>query len=109
MTYEERIKLINAGYTKDEIEAMVTESEELAAGNEGVQGEQSAPSQVHESAVGSNDDIAKILQPLQEEIKKLGETVSAIQETNLKNASTASPNSMEDAIKDTIASFVNEL
>lgn len=109
MTYEETIKLVNAGYTKAEIESM----ERASAGTEGTKSdsnEQGASDQTHEGAVDANisEDIAKVFKPLQEEIKNLGSTVKALQEINLKNAQSESPNK-GDSVKNTIDEFLKTL
>ena len=100
------LELVRAGYTKDEIAKMAAGEEELKEGNETVSGEQSEESQTHDIPVDNN--IGDILKPLQEEIAKLGATVKAIQDSNIKNASTDSPKK-EESIKEIMDGFINQL
>ena len=102
------LELVRAGYTKDEIAKMAAGEEELKEGNETVSEELDTTDQAIESEVMFSDDISKVLKPLQEEIAKLGVTVKAIQDSNIKNASTDSPKK-EESIKEIMDGFINQL
>lgn len=111
MNAEQTLKLIEAGFSKEEILSLFGNESKAPESNEAVSGEPGATDTTHDSPViNSNQsiDIQAILKPLQTEISKLGETVKAIQETNLKNASTESPKG-EDSVKNVIDSFINTL
>lgn len=117
MNAEQTLKLIEAGFSKEEILSLFGNESKAPEGNEAVSGEPGATDQTHDSAVNNFNyspidyqpiNIQEILKPLQTEISKLGETVKVIQETNLKNASTESPKG-EDSVKNVIDSFINTL
>ena len=111
MNAEQTLKLIEAGFSKEEILSLFGNEGKASEGNETVSGEPSKADQTYDSSViNSNQsvDIQEILKPLLEEMGRLGETVKAIQETNLKNASSESPK-VEDSVKTTIDSFINSL
>ena len=108
MDAEQMLKLIDAGFTKEEILSLAGDEGKKEEGTEAMAGEQGAESKTHEESIGPDTTIADVLKPLQDEIAKLGNTVKAIQESNLKNVSTASPNT-DDANKKAIESFINVL
>ena len=110
MNGEEVLKLIDAGFTADEIRKMgaKTEESETGSGEEPVQGtgtEQSPEGAVH---AGEIEDAKSIIESLTGEVSKLTETVRAIQEANIKNARTGSA-SAGDPVADQIQKFVSEL
>ena len=81
MTTQELFKLLDAGYTKDEIAA-------LEAMPEQKQSEEATPDQPEEAAApGSWADVEKMIadmiKPMQENLDK---TLKAIQAANVKNA-----------------------
>lgn len=100
------LELVRAGYTKNEIAKMAAEEEESKEGNKTVSGEQSEESPAPDIPV--DNTIGDILKPLQEEIAKLGVTVKAIQDSNIKKASTDSPKK-EESIKEIMDGFINQL
>lgn len=115
MDNETIIKLVNAGYTKEEIAAMdagtagaLEESagdsagENVSKGNEDAGKEQSAPSTEH---AGKIDETIKALT---ETVAGLTATVKAMQDANIKGAATDKPTGT-DALKDTIDSFIKTL
>ena len=119
MDNETIIKLVNAGYTKEEIAKMDagTESKpageeskpagtsagaELPKGNEDAGEKQGAASAEHES------EIDKTIKALTDTVAGLTATVKAMQSANVKGAATETP-SGTDALKDTIDSFIKTL
>ena len=117
MDNETIIKLVNAGYTKEEIAKMDAESKpageeskpagtsagkELPKGNEGTGEKQGAPTPEHES------EIDKTIKALTDTVAGLTETVKAMQSAAVKGAVTDKP-SGTDALKDTIDSFIKTL
>ena len=100
------LELVRAGYTKDEIEKMVAKPEESSESDKTVSGEQSETTTAHDIPI--DNSIGDILKPLQEEIAKLGETVKAIQDSNIKNASTDSPKK-DESIKEIMDGFISQL
>lgn len=111
MNAEQTLKLIEAGFSKEEILSLFGNESKAPEGNETVSGEPGKADQTYDSSVNNSNqsvDIQEILKPLLEEMGRLGETVKAIQETNLKNASSESPK-VEDSVKTTIDSFINTL
>lgn len=110
MNGEEVLKLIDAGFTADEIRGMAkkTEEPETGSGEEQVQGtgaEQSPEGSVH---AGEIAEAKSIIEDLTGEVTKLTETVRAIQEANIKNARSGSA-SAGDPVADQIQKFVSEL
>lgn len=101
MTNEDRIKLLEAGYTKEEIEAgeQKPAAEEAEAGNE-ESSKQSAEDQEHESAI--NLDLAA----LSSTVKELAETVKNLQSENIKKATGNTP---KDEIGDVMKSFIESM
>lgn len=115
MDNETIIKLVNAGYTKEEIAGMDagtagapeesagdSAGENLSKGNEDAGEKQGAASTEHAS------EIDKTIKALTETVAGLTATVKAMQDANVKGASTDKP-SGTDALKDTIDSFIKTL
>lgn len=113
MDIETITKLIDAGYTKEEIEKLqptgdpktVQTPDENGSGcaEPEEQKEQSAANQAHDSAV--NEEMIK---SLTETVKGLQETVKALQQQNAKNADSKNMDN-KDPIKDAMDSFINTL
>lgn len=111
MDNETIIKLVNAGYTKEEIANMDagapeqsagdSAGEELPKGNENAGAEQGATSAEHES------EIDKTIKALTDTVAGLTATVKAMQDANVKGAATTKPTT--DVIKDTMDSFIKSL
>lgn len=100
-------KLIDAGYTKAEIDAL------LSGGNVGgVQGtdEHNEGSGTPEKPEAPKADAVttEMLKTLTSTVEGLQETVKALQAANVKNADSGS-SKVSDPIKETIDSFINEL
>lgn len=106
MTCEETLKLIDAGFTADEIRKMESAPEGEPAGEpEGKPDGDNPKEAANETQKGDpNDVVAK----LTAEITKLNETVSKMQETNLKNAKSGE-SSAGDPVKEQIDSFLKTL
>lgn len=113
MEIEKIEKFIDAGYTKEEINALLsggnpeTVQEENEDGNDNPKPEepkeQSAGNQAHDSAV----EITATLQALTTTVRGLQDTVKAIQAANAKSAATDSPKT--DEIKSIMDSFISTL
>lgn len=113
MDIETITKLIDAGYTKEEIEKLqpAGDPETVQAQNEDGSGstepekpkEQSAADPTHDSAV-----TEEMLKTLTDTVKGLQDTVKALQQQNVKTADSKSSNTT-DPIKETIDSFINTL
>ena len=110
MNYEETLKLIDAGFSADEIRQMAA-TDELSKENPGASDESGKESQVHESEIKTVPAESPEVIKLTEEIKKLNETVKMLQEGNIKNArSGSSPKSaIDDPVKEQIDSFLKQL
>lgn len=108
MNYEETLKLIDAGFSADEIRQMAAKGEE-AKETPGSTDESSSESKVHESEVKTpvNDEVKK----LTEEITKLNETVKMLQDANIKKAKSGSTpkDAIADPVKEQIDSFLAQL
>lgn len=113
MDIETITKLIDAGYTKEEIEKLhdagdaatvQTPNEDGSSGAEPEEPkEQSAADPAHDSAV-----TEEMLKTLTDTVKGLQDTVKALQQQNAKTADSKSSN-ITDPIKETIDSFINTL
>lgn len=111
MDNETIIKLVNAGFTKEEIAKMDAEPESKPAGdsagenvpkgNEDEGEKQSAAGAEHES------EIDKTIKALTDTVAGLTATVKAMQDANVKGAATTKPTT--DVIKDTMDSFIKSL
>lgn len=104
MTYEETLKLIDAGFSADEIRKMAEEGTQDKTGDDTAK-EPGAGDQEHESKVTEPSEEMKALMG---EVTKLTETVKKLQEINVKNASTGSA-SAADPVDEQIQSFLKEL
>ena len=114
MDIEKIEKFIDAGYTKAEIDAL------LSAGKpDGIQGKnendpegakpeepkgQSATDSAHDNAV----DTAEMLKTLTNTVEGLTNTVKALQAANIKNANSGSAKP-HDTIQETMDSFLKDL
>lgn len=112
MDNETIIKLVNAGYTKEEIAKMdagaeskpagTSASEELPKENESAGEQQGAANAEHES------EIDKTIKALTDTVAGLTATVKEMQSAAVKGAVIDKP-SGTDALKDTIDSFIKTL
>ena len=108
MRVEDTIRLLEAGYTKEEIIKMETQGTEIAGETETTEHEkskeQSKTDTEHESAVEDNNEIFK---ELSKSIADLKETVSKMQNDNIKDANGGKPE--HKSISENINSFMQEL
>lgn len=109
MDLETTLKLINAGYTKDEIAAMEAGSTE----QEPPKQEQEPPKQETEQEppkdpASVNGDVAATIKALTETVNGLNATVKAMQEANAKAANVQN-NNTNDPIKAAMDSFLQSL
>lgn len=112
MDNETIIKLVNAGYTKEEIANMDagaeskpagdSKGEEVSKANEDAGEKQGAASAEHES------EIDKTIKALTDTVAGLTATVKEMQSAAVKGAVVDKP-SGTDALKDTIDSFIKTL
>lgn len=111
MDNETIIKLVNAGFNKEEIEKMGageqndgagdSAGEDVPKGNENAGEDQGAASTEHAS------EIDKTIKALTDTVAGLTATVKAMQDANVKGASTNT--STTDKIKETMDSFIKSL
>ena len=111
MDNETIIKLVNAGYSKEEIAQMDagapaesagdSAGEDVPKGNEDAGKEQGASAPEHES------EIDKTIKALTDTVAGLSAAVKAMQDANVKGASTSKPTT--DKIKETMDSFIQSL
>lgn len=103
MNYEETLKLIDAGFTAEEIRKMAEEKpEDVPGAKDDAEGENKEP-----GAEVKTEPSAEI-NSLTEQIAKLNDTVTKLQEANIKNASTGSPK-LDDPVNDKIQEFIKGL
>lgn len=101
MNQEEVLKLIDAGFTADEIRAMKAEPA----------GENPAPENPAPETPAPDvkaPEVSTEIQNLTEQISKLNETVVKLQEANIKNARTGSAKAA-DPVNEQIRKFIEEL
>ena len=118
MEIEKIEKFIDAGYTKEEINALLSDgkpkggdAEEIRKKNEDGNGgteaekpkEQGAGNPTHDQSL----EITATLQALTTTVKGLQDTVKAIQAANVKTAATDKPKT--DEIKSIMDTFINSL
>lgn len=108
MDIETITKLLDAGYTKADIDAMERPSEENKATGENVETpkeNESHASAENESAI--TPDLAKMVESLTASVRGLENTVKSIQESNAGKAATETPK--KDTIGDVMQSFIDTL
>ena len=105
MDLESTLKLINAGYTKDEIAAMVAGAEEQEPPKQETEQTKQEPPK---DPASMNGDAAATIKALTETVNGLTETVKAMQEANAKAASVQN-NNTNDPIKAAMDSFLQSL
>lgn len=100
MNHEEVLKLIDAGFSADEIRQM---AEEKPA-------EETTEAKTEEAAAPETKapEVSADIQNLTEQISKLNDTVVKLQEANIKNARTGSSN-LGDPVQEQIEKFIKEL
>ena len=113
MDIETITKLLDAGYTKEEIaqfENVGSSDGAGAAGNEGAGSEnEGAPEgQAGKETEVKNDDVSAMLKALTDTVNGLTTTVKALQDANAKGAKTDNPKPT-DEIKAAMDSFIAKL
>ena len=105
MTNEDILKLVNAGYTKEEISAMETPNAgtDEAAGKE-TQNTEQEKAETAEDVSAVND---KIFNDLLKSVNDLKDTVAQMQQSNIKDAKGGKPDNK--TISDVMQSFVDKL
>ena len=109
MDYEQTLKLIDAGFTADEIRKMATEGvkdKEAGAEDEGKKDEGKKEDSKQNNGT---DEIAATFAAMTEQITKLADTVKSIQDDNIKNAKSGESKNGGDPVNETINSFLKEL
>lgn len=112
MDVETITKLLDAGYTKEEIDKMAgaaadQQGEAGAAGNETAGEEQGNAGQENASQVVTNVEITAAIEALTNTVTGLKETVKAMQANNASTAATDKPK--KDSIGEAIAGFMESL
>lgn len=100
MTNEERIKLLDAGYTKEEIES----GEQSTEQNGEQSTEQSTENQTHDSALNNAVDV----KALSDAVAELTKTVKLMQDSNIKGANGGKPDT-NGGINETIKNFIESI
>ena len=105
MDNEQIFKLIEAGFTAEEIRGMAAKATEQQTEGS-VQPEQGAGSATHEGELKTLDPSDEIRE-LKAAILEVNNTVKALQESNIKKAESSGA-SVPDQIKEQINSFIKE-
>ena len=109
MTYEETIKLIDAGYTKEEINAFESEqsdgakTEDEPKNNTADNTETKTESKVTDESAINNE----VFKDLVNSVKELKDTVKAIQDNAAKTAKVETPT--DSSIENLIADFTKNM
>ena len=107
MNFEETLKLIDAGFSADEIRKMAEEGTTDTETKTDPRNEPGAGSSEHETKV--EPEVSEEVKALSAEIKKLNETVKLMQAENIKNARTGSDKGAPDPVQEHIDAFLKEL
>lgn len=102
MDLNETLKLIDAGFTADEIRALAAEKE--ADGEKPKEETKPVETGATEGDAGTSE-----MKELTDTVKKLSETVTKMQEENIKNARTGSADVHADPIKKQMDDFISKL
>ena len=106
---EQTIRLLDAGFTKEQIEAMgkqeQTDEQDNAGGNDAGGNDAGAK----KSEDGETNDTGSLtkddLDPFRAEIDELKKTIKALQDQNTKNATFTPPNEAKTIIEDLSKNF----
>ena len=102
MNADETLRLIEAGFSADEIRKMAEEGTKDPEGK--------ADSEGKGGTEGEPVNASKEIEALTAEVTKLTETVKMLQEANIKNAGTGSaPSAATDPVNKAINDFLKEL
>lgn len=112
MDIETISKLLDAGYTKDEI-AKLQSADNAGSEVDESAGKDNAPESEKQSNAGAENasevtDVNDVLKTLTETVNGLTATVKAMQDANAKGAATTSPKSADKVI-DAMQSFIDTL
>lgn len=111
MDIEQITKLIDAGYTKADIDKM--QAGEQSGGETGEESEKTVPAKVEEQGnagaenASAVNDIDATIKALTETVSGLTETVKAMQAANLAGAKTSS--NEDKTVNDVMKSFIDTL
>lgn len=109
MNYEQTLKLIEAGFTADEIRKMAEEGTQAPEepGAEGAKApEEHKPADGNPGKVEQNPEV----KALTAEVGKLTDAVKAMQADNIKNANTGdAKKGVADSVKEHMDAFLKEL
>lgn len=109
MDIETITKLLDAGYTKADIDGMQGGNVPSGESNEGTGAENENASEEQGNAGAENaSEVAPEIKALTETVNALTATVKAMQESNIKGAKTDTP-STGDKINDAMKSFIEKL
>lgn len=111
MDNEQILKLIDAGYTKADIDAMQANNNAGGTVDENAGNENSSAGNEQGNAGAENAsavDVNEMLKTLTETVNGLTATVKAMQDKAIAGASTETPKT-SDKIKETMDSFINSL
>lgn len=111
MDIETITKLLDAGYTKAEIDAIETGAKGSGAGDESGDNAGAAGEDNANDAQGGEiktDEVAEMLKTLTDTVNGLTTTVKALQDANANGAKTKSPKAT-DEIKAAMDSFIEKL
>ena len=114
MDIEKIEKFIDAGYTKEEINTMLSEGNAQAVqtpnenGNSGAEPEKSEGQGAGDSSHDSAVNTAEMLKTLTSTVEGLKDRVKALQAANVKSADSGSKKP-DDEIKNIMDSFINTL
>lgn len=113
MEYEQIIKLLDAGYSKAEIDAMQSGQPNGGEADKGA-GEENKTEDEKQSAGGAedagkvkNDDIANTIKALSDTVNTLTSTVKAMQESNINGAKGGKPEAGN--IDEVMKSFIDSI
>lgn len=104
MTFEETMKLVEAGYKADEIRALAAKEADEAPKESEAPKEPEAPKEGSEPA-----PVSPEMKELTETVKTLTDTVKKMQEENIKNARIGSADVHADPIKEKMDEFLQGL
>ena len=107
MNANETLRLLDAGFTAEEIRKMENDETPPAGNEDTTKPEPGAGNSEHESQVMA-PEVSEAMKTLTGEVEKLTETVKKIQEMNIKNAGTGSPKT-GDPVNEQINSFLEKL
>lgn len=99
------LKLVDAGFSADEIRKMDTET---GADQGKTDPKQNAPETTNKVPSGEITDNSEVLTQLTNSVAELSKTVKELQAGNINNAKGSAP-STGDKIKDVMDSFIKEL